>query len=111
MRKQIIQQVENCKVIAIIRGVEPAKALKTAMALFDGGIRMLEITFDQKNVHQHSTTADIIRQITEHFQGKVFVGAGTVTTPELVELAAEAGAQFIISPNTSRATYCSFSPL
>lgn len=103
MREQIIQQVEKHKVIAIIRGIEPDKSLKTAQALYDGGIRMLEVTFDQKDVSRQSVTADIIREISEHFQNKIFVGAGTVTTPELVELAAKAGAQFIISPNTSKA--------
>ena len=101
MRKEIIKQVEAYKVIAIIRGVEPEKSLKVAKALYEGGIRMIEVTFDQKNEEKQKGTTESIRRISEYFQGKVSVGAGTVTSVKLVEMAAEAGAQYIISPDTS----------
>lgn len=101
MRDQIIQQVEANKIIAIIRGVEPEKSLKVAQALYAGGIRMIEVTFDQKDEEKQKGTAESIRLISEYFQGKVSVGAGTVTSVKLVEMAAEAGAQYIISPDTS----------
>ena len=101
MREEIIKQVEVHKVIAIIRGVEPEKSLKVAKALFEGGIRMIEVTFDQKDTEKQKGTAESIRRISECFQGKVSVGAGTVTSVKLVEMAAEAGAQYIISPDTS----------
>lgn len=101
MREEIIKQVEACKVIAIIRGVEPEKSLKVAKALYEGGIRMIEVTFDQKNEEKQKGTTESIRRISEYFQGKVSVGAGTVTSVKLVEMAAEAGAQYIISPDTS----------
>lgn len=101
MREQIIQQVEREKVIAIVRGVDSEKSLKVAQALYDGGIRMIEVTFDQKDVAKQEETAKSIRMISEYFQGKVAVGAGTVTSVELVEKAAAAGALYIISPDTS----------
>jgi 2-dehydro-3-deoxyphosphogluconate aldolase/(4S)-4-hydroxy-2-oxoglutarate aldolase len=40
-------------------------------------------------------------EIAEEFEGRMLVGAGTVTTPELVEMAADAGAKYIISPDTN----------
>ena len=101
MREEIIKQVEAHKVIAIIRGVEPEKSLKVAKALYEGGIRMIEVTFDQKNEEKQKGTTESIRRISEYFQGKVSVGAGTVTSVKMVEMAAEAGAQYIISPDTS----------
>ena len=101
MREEIIKQVEAHKVIAIIRGVESEKSLKVAKALYEGGIRMIEVTFDQKNEEKQKGTTESIRRISEYFQGKVSVGAGTVTSVKLVEMAAEAGAQYIISPDTS----------
>ena len=101
MREEIIKQVEAHKVIAIIRGVEPEKSLKVAKALYEGGIRMIEVTFDQKNEEKQKGTTESIRRISEYFQGKVSVGAGSVTSVKLVEMAAEAGAQYIISPDTS----------
>lgn len=100
MRDKIIQMVEEKKIIAIVRGIAPEKGLQVAQALYDGGIRMIEVTFDQKNVDKQADTAAMIRAISERFQGKVCVGAGTVTSVGLVELAANAGAQYIISPDT-----------
>ena len=75
--------------------------MKVAKALYEGGIRLMEITFDQKNPASFQATAGAIRAIGEAYAGKMMVGAGTVTTPELVELAASAGAQYIISPDVN----------
>ena len=86
MREQIISTTLEKKIIAIVRGIEPEKGLQTAQALYEGGIRMIEVTFDQKNPENWVKTTDMIRAIDRHFGGKVAVGAGTVTTPELVQL-------------------------
>ena len=45
-------------------------------------------------------TAENIRMLAEHFKGRMFVGAGTVLTEKQVELTAQAGGKFIISPDT-----------
>lgn len=42
-------------------------------------------------------------KIAEAFEGRMLVGAGTVTTPELVTRTRDAGGQFIISPDTNPA--------
>jgi len=103
MREQIIQQVEKEKVIAIVRGVSSDRILDVAKALYDGGIRLLEVTFDQSSAEKQRDTAVSIRKIAEQFSGKIVVGAGTVTSVELVEMAAKAGAKYIISPDTNEA--------
>ena len=100
MREQVIQQVLEHKIIAIVRGVDGDSVVKTAKALYEGGIRMVEVTFNQKDPANFSKTADAIRAIRAEMGDKMLVGAGTVTTPELVEMAAEAGALYIISPDT-----------
>ena len=41
--------------------------------------------------------------LVKEFDGKMMFGAGTVTTLEMLNLAKEAGAQFIVSPNTDEA--------
>ena len=103
MREQIIEQVQKQKVIAILRGLSTEECMKTAQALYDGGIRLLEVTFDQKDTYRHADTINSICRITDHFRHKIYVGAGTVTSPALVEAAAKAGAQYIISPDSSQA--------
>lgn len=101
MRENTIQLVEKEKIIAIVRGVGPDQCKKVADALYEGGIRLMEITFDQKNPASFQATADAISAIGKAYEGRMLVGAGTVTTPELVELAAAAGAKYIISPDVN----------
>ena len=99
MRQETIRAVEAEKIIAIVRGAEPEQCLKVAQALYDGGIRLMEVTYNQKAPETWQTTADTIGAIAKEFEGRMMVGAGTVTTPELVEMTAKAGGRFIISPD------------
>lgn len=99
MRQQILDLVDQEKVIAILRGANAEQCLKVADALYEGGIRLMEITFNQKDPASWQTTADAIAAISKKYEGQMMVGAGTVTTVELTELAASAGAKYIISPD------------
>lgn len=99
MREQIISSVKKEKIIAIVRGIESEKCQKVAQALYDGGIRLMEVTYDQKNPDSWEETACAIGETAKAFEGRMFVGAGTVTSKELVELTYRHGGQFIISPN------------
>ena len=103
MREQVIQAVLEGKIIAIVRGVDTDSVVKIAEALYEGGIRMVEVTFNQADPANFHKTADSIRAIREAMGEKMLVGAGTVTSPELVQMAADAGALYIISPDTDAA--------
>ena len=103
MRDYTIAQVLEHKAVAIVRGAGVEDCIKVADALYEGGIRLMEITFNQKNPDSFKDTAAAISAIAEKYEGKMLIGAGTVTTPELVEIAANAGAKFIISPDTNPA--------
>ena len=101
MRETIIQKVLEEKAIAIVRGASVDACLKVADALYEGGVRFMEITFNHKKPESYKDTAEAIKQVSEKYEGKMYIGAGTVITPELVELAANAGAKYIISPDTN----------
>ena len=100
-REQTIQAITQYKLISIIRGIETDKTLKVAQALYDGGIRMLEVTFNQKTPASWQATADAITAIAKQYEGRMLVGAGTITSTELVDIAAKAGARYILSPDTN----------
>ena len=100
MRESIIDLIEKEKIIAIVRGAEPEQCKAVAQALYAGGIRLMEITYDQKRPETWQATANAIGALAREYEGRMFVGAGTVTSPELVELTAKAGGAFIISPDT-----------
>ena len=101
MKESIKKAIIENKLIAIVRGVETDKCMQTAQALYDGGIRLMEITYDQKHPESWEETAATIGAVARAFAGKMFVGAGTVTCEELVERTAQAGGQFIISPDVN----------
>ena len=103
MREQIIQKVLERKIVAIVRGVYGEDCLNLAKALYEGGIELLEVTFDQSKPEALARTSDTVKLLVEELGDKMAFGAGTVTSLEMVELAHQAGAQFIVSPNTNAA--------
>ena len=103
MNKQtIINDVEQYKLIAILRGIPSEKLLQVAQALYDGGIRMLEVTYSASGAVPDEETAANIGRLAEHFAGRMHIGAGTVLTTKQVRLTKEAGGTFIISPNVKK---------
>ena len=101
MREAIIQKVLEKKVIAIVRGVYGEDCLNLAKAICAGGIEMMEVTFDQSKPESLDRTSDTVKLLVEQLGDKMIFGAGTVTSVELVHMAKEAGAQFIVSPDTN----------
>ena len=100
MSKQIIQDIEKEKLIVIVRGVEKEKLLQLANAMYTGGVRFLEVTYDSTEKVTDEQTAENIHILVAHFMGKMHIGAGTVLTERQVELTANAGGEFVISPDT-----------
>ena len=103
MKNAIKNSIKENKLIAIVRGVEPETCVRIAQALYDGGFRLMEITYDQKHPETWENTAQTIGAVAEAFAGRMYIGAGTVTCPELVELTHKYGGQFIISPDVNEA--------
>ena len=103
MRDKMIQKIMDEKVVAIVRGIYGEDCLNLAKALHNGGVKLMEVTFDQKSAEERQRTVDTIRLLTEQLGDVMGFGAGTVTTVEMVRQAKEAGAQFIISPDTNPA--------
>ncbi|MBQ4505834.1 MAG: bifunctional 4-hydroxy-2-oxoglutarate aldolase/2-dehydro-3-deoxy-phosphogluconate aldolase [Firmicutes bacterium] len=103
MKEAIIQKILDEKVIAIIRGSSEDECLSLARALHAGGVNMLEVTFDQSSEELRLLTERTIKRLNDELGGEMVFGAGTVTTPEMVRMAFDAGAKFIISPDTDPA--------
>lgn len=103
MRDIIIQKVLEKKVVAIVRGVYGEDCVNLAKALYAGGVELMEVTFDQSKPEAYNRTSDTIHQLVEAMEGKMIIGAGTVTNLETLELARQAGAKFVVSPDTNEA--------
>ena len=70
-----------------------------AESYFNGGIRFVEVTFNQKVSDTWKDTAEALRSIKARFGADMHVGAGTVLTEEQLGICAEAGGEYMISPN------------
>ena len=103
MREQIINTVREKKIIVIARGIEKKMLIPLAEALYEGGIRLLETTYSPDGKISDEETAENIKMLSSHFDGRMYIGAGTVLTEKQIELTKNAGGKFIISPDTNGA--------
>lgn len=88
------EALAECPVVAIIRGVRPGEVLDIAGALFDAGVRGVEVPLNSPD------PIDSIRRLGEVFGDRMICGAGTVLKPAQVDEVAKAGGRIIVSPNT-----------
>lgn len=99
---RVLDLILEKKIITIVRGTYGDDLRKLAHALYDGGIRFMEVTFDQKDPDCIAKTTGAISMLNAEFAGcDFYAGAGTVLTKEQVKAAFDAGASYIISPNTN----------
>ena len=103
MKNTVINSILENKIVVIVRGVAKEKLIPLAEAMYAGGIRLLEITYSaDKSVSDEETAANIA-MLAKHFEGRMFIGAGTVLNESQVELTKNAGGKFIISPDVNEA--------
>ncbi len=91
------EKLQECPLIAILRGITPAEIEPVCEVLYEAGFRMLEIPLNSPDA------LESIRRAAErwHVGEKMLVGAGTVLSAADVERVAAAGGKFIISPDTN----------
>ena len=93
-RNEILQSILTEKIVTILRLRDSNKVLPTAQAILKGGIRVIEVSLNTPDALDR--IADISR-----LEGAI-TGVGTVTSKEMVIKAIEAGAQFVVSPITTK---------
>lgn len=101
MMNEMIEKLQELKVIPVVKIDDAKDALPLANALVNGGLPCAEVTF------RTEAAAEAIRQMKENYP-EMLSGAGTVLTTEQVDKALEAGAEFIVSPglNPKTVNYC-----
>lgn len=97
----IVEEIKKRKIVAIVRGVKADDIIYLSDALTEGGISLIEITFDQRSDEGIRETMKSLSRIHSERRDKVILGAGTVLTSKQVELAHESGAEYIITPNVN----------
>lgn len=99
-KEEIKKCIEATKVVAIIRGMAPEICVRLAKAYQEGGIGLVEVTFNQVGDPEDTVTA--IKAIRSAYPD-MHIGAGTVITEAQLDMAIGAGAEFIVTPNCNPA--------
>lgn len=84
-----------CPLVAIIRGVTPDEAEAVGDALFEAGIRIIEVPLNSPDPLKS------IARLADQLGERALIGAGTVLEPGQVADVQAAGGQLIVSPNTN----------
>jgi 2-dehydro-3-deoxyphosphogalactonate aldolase len=87
--------LEECPLIAIIRGVTPNEAEAVGQAIIDAGIRMIEVPLNSPDPLKS------IERLSAKLGDRAMIGAGTVLMAEEVPNVRAAGGGIIVSPNTN----------
>ena len=90
----ILNNILQHKIVAILRGFKKDDVPNIAEALYEGGIRLVEVTLNSADALQ------LIRTLSIKYENKLQIGAGTVLTVMDARKAIDAGAKFLISPIT-----------
>lgn len=88
----IVERLKQHPIIPVLRKVPYEKSQSIIKALYDGGIRAVEITMESVGAES------IIQETLKAFPEDLLVGAGTVLSIGDCQRAIDAGAQFIVSP-------------
>jgi 2-dehydro-3-deoxyphosphogalactonate aldolase len=87
--------MDDCPLIGIIRGVTPGEVEAIGEAIFDSGIRIIEVPLNSPEPLQS------ISKLAAKFGDRALVGGGTVLEPEQVATVKAVGGRLIVAPNTN----------
>lgn len=95
MKEEITRRIAQEKIVAIIRLKNQEAVAPAIHGLIAGGIQVLEITTNTPGFEEE------IRKARAQYGHQALIGAGTITNTDLAHKALQAGAQFLVTPNTN----------
>jgi 2-dehydro-3-deoxyphosphogluconate aldolase/(4S)-4-hydroxy-2-oxoglutarate aldolase len=87
----VLDSLQETGLVPVLRADSVEKALALAVAVADGGVKVLEVTMTIPGAIQ------VIRRLAEE-RPDILIGAGTVLDPETARICILEGAQFVVSP-------------
>lgn len=89
--------LQDLPIVAILRGVSPARIEGVAAALFEAGIRAIEVPLNSPEPFKS------IETLARVYGDRCLTGAGTVLTVPDVDRLVDAGGTLLVTPNTNPA--------
>jgi 2-dehydro-3-deoxyphosphogalactonate aldolase len=87
--------LDECPLVAIIRGVTPKDVEAVGEAIFEAGIRIIEVPLNSPEPLKS------IERLARTFGDRMLVGAGTVLQVSQVQLIKDVGGRIVVSPDTN----------
>jgi 2-dehydro-3-deoxyphosphogalactonate aldolase len=94
-RELLNRYLRECPLVAITRGVSPDEAEAIGDAIYEGGIRIIEVPLNSPD------PLNSIERLAKRFGDQMLVGAGTVLDRADVARVSGAGGRIIVSPDTN----------
>jgi 2-dehydro-3-deoxyphosphogalactonate aldolase len=92
--EELKSRLAECPLVAIIRGVTPAEVEAIGEAIWEAGIRIIEVPLNSPDPFES------IRRLAARMGDRALVGAGTVLEPAHVDAVKDVGGRIIVSPST-----------
>jgi len=93
-KEEILTSLLATKIVAIIRLDDSKPVYKLATALYEGGVKAIEVTVGTPNAMEE------IQKLAKH--GGILPGVGSVVDAKTAKAAIKAGAEFIVTPTTKK---------
>jgi 2-dehydro-3-deoxyphosphogalactonate aldolase len=94
--EELKRRMAECPLVAIIRGVTPDEVEAIGEAIYEAGIRIIEVPLNSPDPFES------IRRLARRMGERALVGAGTVLEPAHVNAVRDVGGRLIVSPSTDR---------
>lgn len=92
-KEKTLKKIQELGLLAVLRGPSHDLTLKMVEALVKGGVTGIEITFTTPDA------LEVVQSLDQEFGSQIILGMGTLTKPEQVKEAKDAGAIFLVSPH------------
>lgn len=96
----VLERLRCDRLMVLSRGIRKDVLMKGVGAIADAGVTVFESTFDHRRDDCIAENADKIASLVKEFGGRMSIGAGTVLSVDEVRAAHDAGAAFIVSPDS-----------
>ena len=93
---ETLQKLRAARVTAVLRADSAEAAVGAAVALAEAGVRAVELTFTTPGA------VGALREARDRLPAEVVLGAGTIRTSHDLQAAADAGADFLVTPHLDR---------
>jgi len=103
MNTTVVEELKKTRFMVLARGVPTDVLVKGVEAIAEAGVTVFESTFDHRREDCIEENAGKIAALVAALGDRMHIGAGTVLSVEEARAAHDAGATFIVSPDSDPA--------